>query len=96
MKLTQRTLHNRAKLADFHYPQANQQLGENMLKFMRQQHGIGLAATQIGERVCVFVMEIGSQQWICFNPEIEKLNVSFGRISITSYQAIGYINVSRL
>jgi peptide deformylase len=74
MKLTQRTLHNRAKMADFQYPLINQQLGENMLKFMREQGGIGLAATQIGERVSVFVMEIGSQQWICFNPEIEKLS----------------------
>jgi len=73
MKLTHRTLRNRAKLADFQYPVANQQLGEKMLKFMREQDGIGLAATQIGERVAVFVMAIDQREWICFNPEIEKL-----------------------
>lgn len=73
MKLTQRTLHNRARLVEFQYPETNYQQAKNMLTFMREQGGIGLAATQIGLRNRMFVMEINEKQWQCFNPEIEKL-----------------------
>ena len=73
MKLTQRTLRNRAALVEFQYPESLRQQAQQMLRFMSQQGGIGLAATQIGLRNRVFVMQIDGKQYQCFNPEIEKL-----------------------
>lgn len=39
---------------------------------MRKEHGIGLAATQIGQSKRVFVMEVHGRVRGCFNPEITK------------------------
>lgn len=72
MRLTNRVLKRRAKPANFDYPVRNQNLANAMLEFMRQQRGIGLAATQVGRTIRLFVMEIDNQQYICFNPEITQ------------------------
>ena len=70
MKLTNRVLKNHAKPVEFDYPVRNEILGQDMIRFMREENGIGLAAPQIGISRRVFVMEIGDRQWACFNPEI--------------------------
>lgn len=70
MKLTQRVLHRTAPVMEFDHPWQNQQLAEQMMRFMKQQRGIGLAANQIGDRRRLFVMDVdGWVRW-CFNPEI--------------------------
>lgn len=70
MHLTRRVLHLSAKDCDFSYPVANLNLAKEMVKFMRDQNGIGLAAPQIGIRKRLFVMEINGQVYHCFNPRI--------------------------
>lgn len=72
MKLTNRVLRNRAKPVDFEYPLRNEIMGRDMIRFMRAENGIGLAAPQIGISRRVFVMEIDGRQWQCFNPEITQ------------------------
>jgi peptide deformylase len=72
MKLTRRVLHLPAKPVQFGYPAQNLQLERNLLGFMRQEKGIGLAAPQVGIRSRVFVMEIDDRSRACFNPEIQK------------------------
>lgn len=70
MKLTHRVLTQRAKPVTFEHPWQNQQLAQEMLSFMRQERGIGLAATQVGLKKRVFVMSIQGWQRVCFNPQI--------------------------
>lgn len=70
MKLTKRVLHHRAKPVDFKYPRKNIDLADQMMKFMKSNHGIGLAATQIGLAKRVFVMSVGGNDRACFNPKI--------------------------
>jgi peptide deformylase len=74
MKLTRRVLHLPAKPVQFGYPVQNLQLERNLLEFMREENGIGLAAPQVGIRSRVFVMEIDGRSRACFNPEIQKNN----------------------
>jgi len=70
MHLTRRVLHLSAKNVDFQYPQKNLDLANSMLEFMHKNGGIGLAATQIGLRLRLFVMHVDAWQRACFNPEI--------------------------
>ena len=70
MKLTKKVLHKEAKPVVFDWPFQNQQLADQMLKFMISENGIGLAATQIGIGKRVFVMSVHGRDRICFNPEI--------------------------
>lgn len=70
MRLTKRVLHRPAKPCTFGRPAQNQILAQNLLEFMHNKNGIGLAAPQIGLSKRVFVMEIDGNQRICFNPEI--------------------------
>jgi peptide deformylase len=70
MKLTHRVLRHQAKSAKFDRPWPNQQLAQCLLEFMRRNHGIGLAANQVGINQRLFVMEISGWRRICFNPEI--------------------------
>ena len=72
MKLTRRVLHRPARAVEFRYPIQNQRLASEMQQLMLQEHGIGLAAPQIGVSRRVFVMQIGSRSWNCFNPEITE------------------------
>lgn len=50
----------------------NENLANEMLEIMHKENGIGLAATQIGRSVRLFVMEIAGVQYRCFNPEITE------------------------
>lgn len=70
MKLTKKVLHKEAKAVEFNWPFQNQQLADQMLKFMVSQNGIGLAAPQIGIARRVFVMSVHGRDRVCFNPEI--------------------------
>lgn len=70
MKLTRKVLLNSARTVDFQWPYKNQQLTQQMKKFMQQQQGLGLAANQVGTSLRVFVMLVGDVDRSCFNPEI--------------------------
>jgi len=70
MDLTRRVLFKQAKSVDFRWPYQNLTLCTSMLKFMRLNNGIGLAAPQIGISKRVFVMDIHGRERACFNPEI--------------------------
>jgi peptide deformylase len=70
MKLTKKVLHNTARVVEFAWPYQNKQLADSMLDLMRREHGIGLAATQVGISKRLFVMEINGVTRACFNPEI--------------------------
>lgn len=72
MKLTRRVLHNRARPADFRSPYKNRRLANDMLALMHKNHGIGLAATQIGHSRRIFVMCISGRTRVCFNPQITE------------------------
>lgn len=70
MKLTKRILHLVAKPVRFEYPMQNQILARQLLEFMIENDGIGLAAPQVGIGLRMFVMKIGLRSYICCNPEI--------------------------
>jgi peptide deformylase len=72
MKLTKKVLHNVAKPMEFSWPYQNSDLANRMLKLMREERGIGLAAPQVGISKRLFVMEINGVTRACFNPEITK------------------------
>ena len=54
-------------------------LAESMVKFMRENNGIGLSANQLGLPYRVFVME-GNPAFACFNPRV--VDVSSETISL--------------
>lgn len=72
MELSNKVLYNRARPCAFDKPNLNQSIAQNMLAIMREKNGIGIAAPQLGSSKRLFVMEIGDQQRICFNPEITE------------------------
>ena len=72
MELSNKVLHSRAREYTFKDPERNRMTGETMLEIMRKKNGIGLAAPQLGVSKRLFVMEIGDQQRLCFNPEITE------------------------
>lgn len=50
------------------------QLVLDMLKTMRANNGLGLAAPQIGKNICLCVVEIEGEQFVLVNPRIKKLS----------------------
>lgn len=74
MKLTRRVLHNRAKPVDFKNKFHTENLAMEMLRFMEDQNGIGLAAPQIGLSQRVFVMRVNGHARTCFNPEVLRFS----------------------
>lgn len=76
--LTKRVLYKPAKAVDFDHPWQNQKLADDLIVRMRFHQGIGLAATQVGISLRVFVMEIGGWQWRCFNPQIDDQSPELG------------------
>jgi len=93
MKLTHKVLTQRAKTVTFEYLWKNQKLAQDMLRFMRENGGIGLAATQVGLRKRIFVMEVQGWQRACFNPEItetspEQVDWAEGCLSFPGEQCI--------
>ena len=72
MQFTRKVLYKRARPYTFGDPERNRLTAESMLDLMRRKKGIGLAAPQLGMSRRLFVMEIGDQQRVCFNPEITE------------------------
>ena len=70
MQLTDEVLYQVAQDCDFTSPFRNTRLVTRMLKFMRRNQGIGLAAPQVGMPLRMFVMEIGGENRACWNPRI--------------------------
>jgi len=81
MKLTKRVLYKRAKPCEFRWPHQNLELASQMLVLMKQNHGIGLAATQIGVSRRLFVMSVYGQDRVCFNPEISRYSTELAEIT---------------
>jgi len=49
---------------------SNNEIANDMLRFMRASNGIGLAANQVGMAKRLFVMEVDGVIRFCFNPAI--------------------------
>jgi peptide deformylase len=63
-------LHSVLEPFDFSNPPIDpEELATEMVQFMRDNNGIGLAANQIGHNFRVFVME-GEPAFACFNPRV--------------------------
>jgi peptide deformylase len=52
-------------------------MADAMLCLMRENNGIGLAATQVGHSRRIFVMCISGRIRVCFNPEITESSTVF-------------------
>lgn len=74
MQLTRRILSNKAIPVTFQFPLANLIMTDQMMALMKKEQGIGLAAPQVGICCRVFVMEVASEEYRCFNPEILEAN----------------------
>mgnify|MGYP006294053899 CR=1 FL=1 len=77
MKLTKRVLHLPAKPVDFSkLGTAHQmlELANSMQQFMIANNAIGLAATQVGLRDRILVMNVDQRLWCCINPKIVSLD----------------------
>jgi peptide deformylase len=70
MKLTKRTLRLALKPMLTDRTEQLVQLSKQLIKFMQESGGIGLAANQVGLRDRCFVMGIEDQEWFCANPEV--------------------------
>lgn len=71
MKITKKSLYKTLKEDDFRSPSANMFLAQQLLKFMTQSRGIGLAANQVGLEKRLFVMNVKRPK-ACFNPSVIK------------------------
>lgn len=74
MKLTKKVLHLRSRPVQFHFPYQNQILARDMVSVMLQHQAIGLAATQIGKTLRLFVMRVNGLTRCCFNPQIVDID----------------------
>ena len=70
MKLDNSILKQNCQPAVFDNPKKNRDLAHQMLRLMKKEHGIGLAANQVGIDIRLFVMSINNTYYHCFNPEI--------------------------
>lgn len=70
MQLTDQVLYQVAQECEFSSPFRNTRLVTRMLKFMRRNQGIGLAAPQVGLPLRMFVIEIDGRNRACWNPRI--------------------------
>jgi peptide deformylase len=74
MKLTRKVLHRAVRPVSFEFSWKNKKVSHDMLKFMRDNDGIGLAANQVGINQRIFVMHVQGWQRECFNPEISEFS----------------------
>lgn len=70
MKLDSTYLKQTCKLVRFDHPNKYAELADDMIRFMNQNQGIGLAANQVGLDIRLFVMSVDGKQYKCFNPMI--------------------------
>lgn len=70
MKLDPTYLKKVCEPARFDYPTKNIKLAHELLRLMKKENGIGLAANQAGINLRLFVMNIEDRYFHCFNPSI--------------------------
>lgn len=70
MKLTKKTLKKIAKPVTFEYPFKVQKIGVEMFHFMKKEGGIGLAATQVGLNIQLFVTLVDGKYTAFYNPKL--------------------------
>jgi len=70
MKLDPNQLKTVCRPAVFDRPMDNLRLAQNLFQLMIKEHGIGLAANQVGIDLRLFVMFVNQEAFHCFNPEI--------------------------
>lgn len=70
MKLDPSQLRIQCRPADFERPMDNLRMAQNLFQTMIREHGIGLAANQVGIDTRLFVMMVDREAFHCFNPEI--------------------------
>ncbi len=74
-------------------PLKEKQLVHQLIKVMKQNKGLGLAAPQLGINKKVFVMDQEGEPVVCFNPQIvhigdEKITWEEGCLSLPGIRAI--------
>lgn len=70
MKLDSSILTKSCQLADFNSPAKNLRTAHELIRLMKKERGMGLAANQAGIDLRLFVMKIADRYYHCFNPEI--------------------------
>jgi peptide deformylase len=70
MKLNKINLYKPAGRWSMWDAKSNLDIANEMLRFMRANNGIGLAANQLGMAKRLFVMEVDGIARICFNPSV--------------------------
>jgi peptide deformylase len=72
MKLDSTLLAQACEPVTFENPRRNLDLAHQLLRLMRRENGMGLAANQAGIGKRVFVMAVDSVYRHCFNPKIVR------------------------
>ena len=75
MKLNKIKLHKKTGHWPMSNPDTNKDIADEMVRVMRANKGIGLAANQVGMGNSLFVMEVDGVVRHCFNPHIFKEGV---------------------
>jgi len=70
MQLDNKILDQICQAADFKNPTENLRQAQHLIQLMMREHGIGLAANQVGINLRLFVMYVDKEIFHCFNPEI--------------------------
>jgi len=80
MQLENSQLYNTCEPVDFTRSLGNLRLAQRMIQTMVREHGIGLAANQVGVNLRLFVMYVDGEFFHCFDPSI----VAHSELTITS------------
>ena len=70
MQLDKTVLYQSCQAVDFSKSLANLRLAQRMIQTMVREHGIGLAANQVGVNLRLFVMYVDGEFFHCFDPSI--------------------------
>lgn len=70
MELTNKTLKTVARDVTFEKPYDVQKIGVEMMNLMTAENGIGLAATQVGLDIRLFVTKVGGEYTAFHNPKL--------------------------
>jgi len=73
MKLDNKYLNEICEEFDFTDPPFDPvDFAQNLVKFMYENNGLGVAANQVGNPYCIFAMRGSPENFVCFNPKIVK------------------------
>lgn len=71
MKLDDTYINERCKEFDFSHPPFDPiEYAKELVKFMYENNGLGLAANQVGSPYRIFAMRAHPENFVCFNPKI--------------------------